>query len=81
MEPAPGIEPEQLGVAFLRLLESRGLQDLGRGDATLLEFLVASDGGQATEGDREAVVSWLHARAEVSDFGVGPLVDVDDAVA
>jgi uncharacterized protein YggL (DUF469 family) len=79
MEPAPGIEPEQLGAAFLRLLEERGLQDLGRGDASVLEFLVASDGGQATADDRDAVVAWLHARSEVSDFGVGPLVDLDDA--
>ena len=77
MHPAPGIDPGDLGAAFLRLLASRGLHDIGSGAPDSLEYLVASEGGQATDLDREAVVTWLAVRAEVTDYGVGPLVDLE----
>ena len=77
MDPAPGVDPGDLGAAFLRLLASRGLQDIGSGAPATLEFLVASEGGQATDLDRAAIVTWLATRAEVTDYGVGPLVDLE----
>jgi uncharacterized protein YggL (DUF469 family) len=79
MEAAPGVAPEHLASAFLRFLDEHGLEDLGRGEPAALEFLVASEGGQATAQDRDAIVAWLGARAEVGDYGVGPLVDLDAA--
>lgn len=77
MQPALAVDAGALGAAFLALLDERGLQDLGRAEPPALEFLVASEAGQATDADRQAVVAWLHARGEVDDFAVGPLVDLD----
>jgi hypothetical protein len=79
MDPAPGVNMARLWGAFSRLLESRGLQDVGNGEPPDLEFIVCSEGGQATEDDREAVVTWLASHGEISEYGVGPLVDLDAA--
>jgi hypothetical protein len=79
MDPAPGVNVARLWGAFTRLLESRGLEDVGNGEPPELDFIVCSEGGQATEDDREAVVAWLAAHGEVSEYGVGPLVDIDAA--
>ena len=73
MDPAPGVNTAKLWGAFSRLLESRGLQDVGNGEPPDLEFIVCSEGGQATEDDREAVVTWLASHGEISEYGVGPL--------
>ena len=77
MEPAPAVDADALGAAFLSLLAERGLVDLGRSEPCVVAFMVASEASQATDADREAVVAWLHARGEVGDFAVGPLVDLD----
>lgn len=79
MEPAPGVTAEHLSTVFLQLLAGHGLEDVGAGEPPTLEFLVASEAGQATEHDREAIVAWLAARAEVAEYGAGPLVDLDRA--
>jgi len=78
LELAPGANADALWRAFIALLEGRGLQygDSGESPPTL-SWLVSSEAGQATELDREAVVDWLKARAEIADFGVGPLVDLE----
>ena len=77
MEAAPGVAPGRLATAFLGFLATRGLEDVGGGAPESLEFLVASEGGQATELDREAILAWVGAHAEVADYGVGPLVDLE----
>lgn len=77
MEPALAVDAGALGAAFQSLLAERGLVDLGGAEPPTLEFLVASEASQATDGDVQAVVAWLHARGEVEDFAVGPLVDLE----
>ena len=78
MELAPGADSDALWRAFNRLLDERGLQSVeGDEPPPALSYLVSSIGGQATELDREAMLAWLHARAEITDFGVGPLVDLE----
>lgn len=79
MDAAPGVMPEALAEDFLRFLDSRGLEDLADSAPAELDFLVASEAGQATDLDREALVTWLAARAEVTDYAVGPLVDLEDS--
>jgi uncharacterized protein YggL (DUF469 family) len=81
MEPAPGVTAAHLSASFLQLLAARGLEDVGAAEPPELEFLVASEAGQATDDDREAILAWLGARGEVGDYGVGPLVDLDRAAA
>lgn len=87
LEPAPGADIEALWTTFEALLASRGLQsveaggdegnDDGGGVRPPLEYLVSSEGGQATELDRAALQTWLGARGELSTYGVGPLVDLE----
>jgi uncharacterized protein YggL (DUF469 family) len=78
LEPAPGADLDALWTIFEALLASRGLQCVEGGDEPPpLEYLVSSEGGQATELDREALQTWLGARGELSTYGVGPLVDLE----
>lgn len=76
MNLAPGASVSRLWNAFTALLESRGLTCDGGGDQQL-EYTVTSEGGQATELDREAVLAFLAARGELESYGAGPLVDLD----
>ena len=78
LELAPGADATVLWRAFESLLEGRGLQSVDAGESPpTISWLVSSEAGQATELDREAVVAWLGARSEISDYGVGPLVDLE----
>ena len=78
MELAPAADAAALWRAFEALLDERGLQYVeGDEPPPALSYLVSSVGGQATELDREAMLAWLRARAEVADYGVGPLVDLE----
>ena len=78
MEPAPGADLDALWRAFNTWLDARGLRCVeGDEPPPALSWLVSSEGGQATDLDREAMVVWLGARADVSDYGVGPLVDLE----
>ena len=78
MEPAPGADLDALWRAFNTWLDARGLRCVeGDEPPPALSWLVSSDGGQATDLDREAMVVWLGARGDVSDYGVGPLVDLE----
>jgi uncharacterized protein YggL (DUF469 family) len=77
MELAPGADADALWASFAALLESRGLRTDEDGGAQCIECVISSEAGQATDLDREAIVAWLHARGEVADFGVGPLVDLE----
>ena len=76
MDLAPGVDAARLWGAFVALLESRGLAYEGGGDQQV-ELTVSSEAGQATELDREAVLAFLAARAELERYGAGPLVDLD----
>lgn len=78
MELAPGADVDALWRAFNALLDERGLQSVeGDEPPPALSYLVSSEGGQATELDREAMIAWLGHRADVTDYGIGPLVDLE----
>jgi uncharacterized protein YggL (DUF469 family) len=58
------------------LLDSRGLQ-VDPGDRAH-EYVITSEGAQATSADRDALIAWLASRPDVRTFEVGPLTDVKE---
>ena len=69
---------ERLLVALRdELLDARGLV-LTEGHAGD-ECIVTGDGFQATDADREAIVSWLDGRREVATYSISALGDVGSA--
>lgn len=79
LEPARGVDSDiVLRMLRTELLESRGLV------ATVLgphgdEIVITGDGFQATDADREAIVAWLSAQAQVARYEVSQLGDVGHA--
>lgn len=64
---------------FIReAVEARGLACVDV-DAGRAEYVIAGEGVQATDADRDVVVSWLASRKELASFSVGPLTDVGRA--
>ena len=62
--------------AWRALVEERGLYCEGGGSAERVEYVVASEASQATDGDRAAVRTWLASRTELRAWRVGELEDV-----
>jgi uncharacterized protein YggL (DUF469 family) len=62
---------------FIEVIESHGLSANGGGDERW-EYVIAGDGGQATESDRLAVLAWATSRAELAEVAAGPLVDLHE---
>lgn len=82
MEPVHGLAPDA-GVAlhdqWVAFLEERGLYCGGGGAAEHLEYVVASEASQATESDRAATLGWLASRAELREWRVSDLDDLNAA--
>lgn len=66
---------------FVRAVESRGLSAGGGGGPAGWTLTISSVGGQAVDGDREALASWADGRPGVIEMTVGALVDLDDGGA
>jgi hypothetical protein len=82
MDVRPGASPavrEELFAAWTGFLEGRGLYGNRRGGAARLEYVVASEASQATNGDRVATEGWLASRREISAWRVEDLEDLDQA--
>lgn len=58
------------------LVESRGLTSERQASGEHWSITLRGEAGQATDADREAVVSWAADRSEVESIDVGPLVDL-----
>ena len=71
----PESDARSLLEQFEEMLASRGLVCAGRGGA-VWNFVVSSEAGQMTEGDRRAVVEWLEAEPELGDATVTELGDL-----
>ncbi len=68
-----------LRVAFEReVIEARGLVCRGGHHAARWCPVVRGEAGQATAGDREAVLAWAHGRPEIVAARAGELVDLGD---
>jgi len=63
---------------FVRAVESRGLSAGGGAGPAGWTLTISSVGGQAVDGDREALAAWGEGRPEVIEISVGALVDLDD---
>jgi hypothetical protein len=80
MDLLPGAFPavrEALAAAWTEFLRGRGLSCDSRGGVARLEYVVASEGSQATNTDRMATDVWLASRAELREWRVGDLEDLD----
>ena len=83
MEPVPGLveaRHDALWNDWIAFIEDQGLSCGGGGGPERYEYVVASDGGQATETDRAATHAWLAARAELRGWHVGELEDLNQSV-
>lgn len=65
--------------AWIELLETNGLYCAGGGGDSQ-EYVVAGEATQATDADRKVVEAWLAARSELSQWEVGQLIDLTQAV-
>ena len=77
--PAPDANDALRG-GWAAFLESRGLSCGGGGGPARLEYVVASEAAQATDGDRAAARAWLASRPELRAWRVGELEDLHQAV-
>jgi uncharacterized protein YggL (DUF469 family) len=59
-------------------IEARGLMCGGGATGRQWSRVVRSEAGQATDADREAVISWSRARPEIVATTVGPLTYLKD---
>ena len=83
MELAAALSPEadeMVRNAWIAFLEGRGLYCGGAGGSARLEYVVASEASQATDGDRAATRAWLSSRRELRAWQVGGLEDLERAV-
>ncbi len=70
-----GPVPDTWWAAFVTTLESRGLS-VAEGGAARRRCLIACDGGQAIEADREALRTWAAEQAAAVTMAIGPLIDL-----
>ena len=83
IDTVPGLHAREVDLprsAWLQFLDARGLYCGGGAGAERLEYVIASEAAQATEGDREATRAWLDARPELRGWRVDDLEDLDRAV-
>jgi uncharacterized protein YggL (DUF469 family) len=59
------------------VLEPRGLILTSFNGVTHWSLVVQSEAGQATDGDRKAVLAWAQRRTEIARVEVGQIVDWD----
>jgi len=57
------------------VLEPRGLIVTSVNAVTHWSLVVQSEAGQATDGDRKAVLAWAQGRTEIAAVKVGPIAD------
>ena len=74
-ELGPDADAGALLDRFHALLSSRGLVATGGGRSTW-DFVVSSEAGQMTDGDRSAIVEWLEAERAFERATVGALGDL-----
>ncbi|TWT37042.1 hypothetical protein KOR34_19890 [Posidoniimonas corsicana] len=60
---------------FIEMIESRNLQFGGGGLREYSGFVAGPWRGSATDEDRQAVLQWLHAQAEIVAAKAGPMRD------
>lgn len=65
--------------AFLEAVAAHGLVcEAASGDG--FDFVIAGDGTQATESDRERLLAWLDGQPEVASRRAGPIIDLREQV-
>jgi len=65
--------------AFLETLDAYGLVGEAT-DGEAFAYIITGDGTQATESDRERVLTWLDEQPEIASRRAGPLTDVKERV-
>lgn len=71
-----GVDEEKLWDLFIgEAIEANGLLFGGGFGREINGFVTASGRGSASEEHREALVSWMEVRPEITEYKVGGLVD------
>lgn len=76
LESANGVDAAALHALFLNVATELDGLAVEASTAIPGRFTVVRDGGQATDADRQAIVSWAAGRPDIARCDVGPLVDL-----